>query len=40
MNDPKADRDNRSRQLDREHDAYWRARGLEERPADWKVRKE
>ena len=33
-----ADRDNRSRQLDPEHDAYWQSRGEEERPEDWKDR--
>lgn len=40
MTDPKANRDNRSRQMDREHPTYWRARGYEDRPADWKERKE
>ena len=28
--------DNRSRQLNPEHDAYWRSRGEEGRPADWR----
>lgn len=31
----KADNDNRSRQLDPEHHAYWLARGYDERPANW-----
>ena len=30
--DDKTDRDNRSRQLNPQHDAYWRARGYERRP--------
>lgn len=34
----KADLDNHSRQLDPEHDAYWRSRGWTERPNDWKDR--
>ena len=34
----KADDDNRSRQLDPEHDAYWNSRGFEERPEDWEER--
>lgn len=29
------DDDNRSRQLDPEHDAYWQSRGEEEGPDDW-----
>lgn len=33
-----ADRDNHSRQLDPEHDAYWQSRGEEERPQDWRDR--
>lgn len=33
-----ADRDNRSRQLDPEHDAYWQSRGERERPEDWRDR--
>lgn len=28
----KAELDNRSRQLDPEHDTYWRSRGMEKRP--------
>jgi len=31
----KQDDDNRSRQLDPEHDAYWQSRGEDERPDDW-----
>ena len=31
----KHDDDNRSRQLDSEHDAYWQSRGEDERPDDW-----
>jgi hypothetical protein len=31
----KHDDDNRSRQLDPEHDAYWESRGEDERPDDW-----
>lgn len=31
----KSDRDNRSRQLNHEHDAYWQSRGYEERPEDY-----
>ncbi len=27
--------DNRSRQLDPEHDAYWQSRGEDSRPEDW-----
>lgn len=34
----KDDLDNRSRQLDPEHDAYWQSRGEEERPDDWRDR--
>jgi len=30
-----SDLDNRSRQLDREHDAYWQSRGGLARPDDW-----
>jgi len=30
--------DNRSRQLDPEHNAYWQSRGYEERPDDWEDR--
>lgn len=30
----KQDLDNRSRQLNPEHDAYWRSRGAAERPND------
>jgi hypothetical protein len=29
-----ADRDNRSRQLNEEHDAYWQSRGYSGRPDD------
>ena len=29
------DDDNRSQQLNPEHDAYWQSRGEEERPDDW-----
>ena len=32
------DRDNRSVQLNPNNDAYWQARGLPKRPADWKAR--
>lgn len=32
------DLDNRSRQLDPEHDAYWQSRGEDERPEDWRER--
>lgn len=31
----KHDDDNRSRQLDPEHDAYWQSRGEDERPDVW-----
>ena len=31
-----AELDNRSRQLNPEHDAYWQARKFEERPPNWK----
>jgi hypothetical protein len=31
----KHDDDNRSQQLDPEHDAYWQSRGEDERPDDW-----
>lgn len=34
----KQDDDNRSRQLDPEHDAYWQSRGEDERPDDWQDR--
>lgn len=27
--------DNRSRQLDPEHDAFWQSRGYDERPDNW-----
>lgn len=37
---PKHDDDNRSRQLDPEHDAYWQSRGEDERPDDWQDRLE
>ncbi|MEO3865895.1 hypothetical protein [Rheinheimera fenheensis] len=36
----KHDDDNRSRQLDPEHDAYWQSRGEDERPGDWRERLE
>jgi len=29
------DEDNRSQQLNPEHDAYWQSRGDDERPEDW-----
>jgi len=32
------DLDNRSQQLDPEHDAYWQGRGEDERPEDWEDR--
>ncbi|WP_267894651.1 hypothetical protein [Pseudoalteromonas sp. T1lg75] len=32
------DDDNRSRQLNPEHDAYWQSRGEDERPEDWQER--
>jgi hypothetical protein len=31
----KHDDDNRSQQLNPEHDAYWESRGEDERPDDW-----
>ncbi|MEF1225991.1 hypothetical protein QTO02_00260 [Vibrio fortis] len=34
----KEDLDNRSQQLDPEHDAYWQSRGEDERPEDWEDR--
>jgi hypothetical protein len=34
-NMPQHDDDNRSRQLDPEHDTYWQSRGEDERPEDW-----
>jgi hypothetical protein len=34
-NMPQHDDDNRSQQLDPEHDAYWQSRGEDERPEDW-----
>ena len=45
MKDPKEERDqddddNRSRQLNDEHDAYWQSRGHDERPDDWESRRE
>ena len=36
----KADRDNHSKQLDKEHDAYWQSLGYDERPDNWKNRDE
>ncbi|MDT3297517.1 MULTISPECIES: hypothetical protein [Shewanella] len=33
----KHDDDNRSQQLNPEHDAYWQSRGEDERPEDWQV---
>ena len=40
MNDKygKPDLDNRSQQLNPEHDAYWQSRGYDERPDDWEDR--
>ena len=32
------DDDNRSQQLNPEHDAYWQSRGEDERPEDWEER--
>lgn len=37
-NGAEPDRDNRSVQLNPNNDAYWQARGLPKRPADWKAR--
>ncbi|HPV23003.1 MAG TPA: hypothetical protein PLJ65_02410 [Casimicrobium sp.] len=34
------DRDNTSRQLNEENDAYWQSRGYDERPDDWRERSE
>lgn len=34
----KDDLDNHSRQCDPEHEAYWTARGWEEKPDDWQER--
>ncbi len=34
----KHDDDNRSQQLNPEHDAYWQSRGEDERPDDWEER--
>ena len=34
----KHDDDNRSCQLNPEHDAYWQSRGEDERPDDWEER--
>lgn len=31
----KQDDDNRSNQLNPNHDAYWQSRGHDERPGDW-----
>lgn len=31
----KEELDHRSRQLDPEHDEYWKTRGYDERPDDW-----
>jgi len=31
------DQDNRSQQLNPEHDAYWQSRGEDERPDDWEA---
>ena len=31
-----AELDNRSRQLNPEHDAYWQSRGYDRRPDDWR----
>ncbi len=30
-------RDNRANQLNRNNDAFWKARGYPERPADWRT---
>jgi hypothetical protein len=30
-------RDNRAKQLNRNNDAFWKARGYPERPADWRT---
>jgi hypothetical protein len=32
------DHDNRSRQLNDEHPAFWQSRGYEDRPDDWRDR--
>ena len=37
-NGAEPDRDNRSVQLNPNNDAYWQARGLPKRPADWEAR--
>lgn len=34
-----ADHDNRSRQLNDQHDAFWQSRGYDERPDDWEERR-
>jgi len=36
----KPDDDNRSNQLNPNHDAYWQSRGHDERPGDWDERDE
>ncbi len=35
MKDPKHDADNHANQLNPNNDAYWEARGYDERPDDW-----
>ena len=35
---PQADRDNRANQMNPNNDAYWQARGDDERPGDWATR--
>jgi hypothetical protein len=37
---PEADKDNRSKQKNPNHDAYWQSRGEERRPGDWDKRKQ
>lgn len=37
-NSNKTDSDNRANQLNRNNDAYWRARNHDQRPDDWKSR--
>ena len=38
MNGPKDDDDNHSNQMNSNNDAYWQARGEDERPDDWQER--
>jgi hypothetical protein len=40
MSDDQADQDNHANQLNPENDAYWQSRGEDERPDDWKDRKD